>query len=145
MEFSLGDNSNIESAIFENSGNVVIGGGKNNKFFSIKNCPKDTYVINAGGGVKNLEIENCHINALRITDLEGSNVSLKNLSTYSADLRDSKMDTLIMDDVVVNFEIEYTDALVNKIEQNNLSFGKGIEIYREGSNIEIKPDKILND
>jgi uncharacterized protein YjbI with pentapeptide repeats len=27
LEFSLGDNSNIESAVFENSGDIVVGGG----------------------------------------------------------------------------------------------------------------------
>ena len=145
LEFSLGDNSNIESAVFENSGNVVVGGGKNNKHFLIKNCPKDTYVINAGGGVKKLEIENCHVNAIRITDLDGSDVALKNVSTYSMDFRGSKIEKLVMENVRVEFEIEYTDTVVNTFEQKNISFGKKVDVYREGSNIEIKPDKILED
>jgi uncharacterized protein YjbI with pentapeptide repeats len=143
LEFALGYTSNIESAVFENSGDVVIGGGKNNNTFTIKNCPKDTYVINAGGEVDKLEIENCHVSAIRFTDSTGKYISLKNVSTYSMDFRDSKIERLILDNVSVRGEIEYTKTQVDKLEQNNLSFGKKIDIYREGSNLEIKPDIIL--
>ncbi len=143
LEFALGYTSNIESAVFENSGDVVIGGGKNNNTFTIKNCPKDTYVINAGGGVDKLEIENCHVSAIRFTDSTGKYISLKNVSTYSMDFRDSKIENLILDNVSVRGKIEYTKTQLDKLEQNNLSFGKKIDIYREGSNLEIKPDIIL--
>lgn len=145
LEFALGYTSNIESAVFENSGDVVVGGGKNSNSVTIKNCPKETYVINAGGGIDKLEIENCYVSAIRFTDSTGKYVSLKNVSTHSMDFRDSNIEKLILDNVSIRGEIEYTKTQLGKLEQNNLSFGRKMDVYREGSNIDIKPDKILKE
>ena len=95
--------------------------------------------------MKNLEIENCHVSALRITNLEDSNVSLKNISTYSMDLRDSKIDKLLMDHVTTRSKLKYDDAQVKDLKSSNVFFGKNLKIWNEGSNIEIKPDKILDE
>jgi uncharacterized protein YjbI with pentapeptide repeats len=145
LEFALGYTSNIKSAVFENSGDVVIGGGKNNNTFTIKSCPKDTYVINAGGGVDKLEIENCHVSAIRFTDSTGKYISLKNVSTYSMDFRDSKIDRLILDNVSVRGKVKYQNTNIKNFESKNVSFGMNIKVWNENSNIEIKPNKILEE
>jgi mannose/fructose/N-acetylgalactosamine-specific phosphotransferase system component IIB len=146
LELSLGTNSNIETALFENSGDVVVGGGKNNKVFIIKNCPKDTYWLDAGGeGFESIEIENCHVTDLSFSSTSGKKVSIKNSSTYVLDFRGSKIESLILENVKVIQKIKYDEADVQNLESNNVTFGKNIKVWKEDSNIEIKPDKILED
>jgi uncharacterized protein YjbI with pentapeptide repeats len=143
LNFSLGDTSNMESVVFSDSGDIVVGGGRNNGVFTIRNCPKDTYSLNVvSDGFEKIYIENCHVVSLTFGMSRGKLVSIKNSSAYEMDLRSSTIEELILENVSVRSEIEYTDTKVEVVRQNNLSFDKDIEIYRDGSNFELKPDTV---
>ena len=146
LEFSLGDNSNIESALFENSGDVVVGGGKNNKEVLVKDCPKDTFWLDVGGeNFGSVVIENCHVADLAFSSSSGSKITIKNSSANVLDFRKSSIEHLILDNVKVTQKIKYHKTNIQNFESKNISFGKNIKVWNEDSNIEINPDKILDE
>jgi hypothetical protein len=124
---------------------LLLGGGNIEKVV-VNNCPKGTYWLDVGGeNFGSIEIENCHVTDLSFSSSSGKHVSIKNSSMNVLDFRKSNIENLILDNVSVRGEIEYTKTKLGNLKQNNLSFGKKIDIYREDSNVEIKPDKILDD
>ncbi len=146
LEFSLGDNSNIENAVFENSGNVVVGGGANIKKVVVNNCPKNTYWLDVGGdNFGSIEIENCHVTDLSFSSSSGKIISIKNSSMNVLDFRKSNIEKLILENVSVRGKIKYQKTNIKNFESKNVSFGKNIKVWNENSNIEIIPDKILKD
>lgn len=88
-------------------------------------------------------LENCNADVIRFTDMTGTQVSIKNSSVYTMDLRDSHIDHLVLDNVTLYTDLKYSDAIIGEIEQHSLIFGHDINIDKEGSDIEIKPNTIL--
>lgn len=141
LDFALAGHTNVESTIFRNSGNVVIGGGWNHRQISIKNRPKSTHTIDTGAdGFDLLEIDNCHVAGLTFFDSKGKTVVIKNSSAYDMDFRKSNIEKLILENVKIHSSLEYTNTHLGKVETKNLVFRKGMDIYKEGSNIEVTPD-----
>jgi len=145
LDFVISDNSDIESIEYINSGNVVIGGGKNNKTISVKDCPKGTRLINTGSvGFDLLEIDNCHSPTLTFVDSYGKTVAIKNSSFYNVDFRDSNIKHLILEDVKIIGRIKYSGTSVDKLTTMNLEFGKDIKVSNDDSNLKITPDRYVD-
>ncbi len=146
LEFSLGDNSNIESAFFENSGDVVVGGGANIEKVVVNNCPKNTYWLDVGGeNFGSIEIENCHVTDLSFSSSSGKYIRIKNSSMNVLDFRKSDIEKLILDNVSVRGKVKYQNTNIKNFESKNVSLGMNIKVWNENSNIEIKPNKILEE
>jgi uncharacterized protein YjbI with pentapeptide repeats len=141
LEFAVSNNNNVESIKFKNSGDVVVGRGENVKTTRIQDCPKGTYVVRTGGvNFDVIEVENCDVAKIVFGRSTGKTVIIKNVTTHDMDFRESNIEHLILENVQVRSYIEYTKTQVKDLTLKNVSFRKGIEIYKEGSNIEITPD-----
>ena len=131
----------MDKVIFENSGDVVVGRGNNIKNTYIKDCLKGTFWLDAGS--KNfdvVEISNCDVSDLSITNASGKKVVIKNSSAYVMDLRESQIEHLILENVRVFRKMKYQDTSIKNLEAKNVSFRKDIKIWKDDSNIEITPD-----
>ncbi len=142
LEFAVSDNSNVDSISFKGSGEVTVGGGKQVRRTNIESCPSGTHTVLAGSnGFDSVKVENCqNLGALFFADSVGKTVIIKNVTTHDMDFRESNIEHLILENVQVRSYIEYTKTQVKDLTLKNVSFRKGIEIYKEGSNIEITPD-----
>ena len=147
LEFAIGEHFDVESIIYKNSGDVVVGGGANIHKTRIENCRNGTNTVFVGSkGFDLIEIENCkNVSSIFFADSFGKTVIIRNSSTYDMDFRKSKIEHLILENVQVRSYIEYTNTNIDSLETKNVSFRKGIEIYKEGSNIEITPDTWLDE
>lgn len=144
LDFPIANLGNTHSIVFEGSGNAVVGGGINVKSTKIKDCPEGTRYITVGGkNFGEIYIENCHASSIYFSSSEGSLVSIKNSSAYEIDFRKSKIDHLILDNVEVATSLTYHKSNIRKLDAKDITFEKGIEISNDDSNIEIKPNKIL--
>lgn len=146
LDFPMGYTSNIDSAVFEGSGDVIIGRGSNIKSTRVSNCPKGTRKVNIGGeNFGEIYIENCHVSEISFSSSQGSLISIKDSSAYGMDFRNSKINHLILDNVKVTTRLKYNNSNISKFEARKITFENTIQIWNEDSNIEIKPDVVLEE
>jgi len=141
LDFPISGGKSFDSVISNNTGNVVVSGTPIKKM-KITGCPKDTRIVKFGGDIfDSVEIENCNASDIVFFRSTGKYVSIENADIYKLDLRSSNIEYLKLNNINIETELYYDKTNVKKLEATNISFGDGLEHTREGSNIEIKPNK----
>ena len=147
LQFAISDNSNVERISFEDSGEVIVGGGKQVKETIVEKCPQGTATVLVGSvGFDLVEIDGCeNLGSLFFGDSVGKKVIIKNSSAYDMDFRDSNIDHLVLENVKIHRKLKHQNTTINKLEVKNISFRKGVKVWDENSNIKITPDTWLEE
>jgi uncharacterized protein YjbI with pentapeptide repeats len=146
LEFAVSDNSNVDSIEFNNSGDVLISGGKNVKTTHVKNCLKGSRTVRVGSeNFERIEVDGCDVAKIVFGRSTGKTVIIKNITTHDMDFRESNIEHLVLENVKIYRKLKHQKTTIQQLETKGITFRKGIKIWNEDSNIEITPDSWLEE
>lgn len=104
----------------------------------IGNCVTGTYVYISEMEFENVKIENCKISEVTFFDTKGKTMIISHVNTYTLDLEDAEIDTLILKDVRIRGKIYMKNAKVKNYEAYNVIVDEGVKNKDKGTNFKIE-------
>lgn len=104
----------------------------------IGNCVTGTHVYISEMEFENLKIENCKVSEVTFFDTKGKTMEISHVNTYTLDLEDAEIDTLILKDVRIRGKIYMKNAKVKNYEAHNVVVDDNVKIKDNGANFKIE-------
>lgn len=126
-----------EIRVTKTAGITVHGTGPVKDTF-IDKCVTGTYLYISEMEFENVKIENCKVSEVTFFDTKGKTMVISHVNTYTLDLEDAEIDTLILKDVRVRGKIYMNNAKVKNYEAHNVVVDDKVKIKDKGANFKIE-------
>ena len=126
-----------EIRVTKTAGIAVHGTGPVKDTF-IDKCVTGTYVYISEMEFENVNIENCKVSEVTFFDTKGKTMEISHVNTYTLDLEDAEIDTLILKDVRIRGKIYMKNAKVKNYEAHNVIVDDNVKIKDNGANFKIE-------
>jgi len=118
--------------------NIAVKGTGPIKDVYIADCVTNTKVSIIEMEFENTKIENCKLKGLVFFDTKGKIMVISHVNTYTLDLEDAEIDTLILKDVRIRGKIYMQNAKVKNYEAYNVTVDEGVKNKDKGANFKIE-------
>jgi len=130
-------NGTINKIKIRNVNYIELGQSKINSL-TIEECKEDSDLLLAEMQFKSISIRNCPAESLVFGDSKGDKISISNMQIKSAEFDNLIVKELIMNNISINSNADFSGALAEESLVTNFNIKAGTKVNMEGTNIKFQ-------